>query len=111
MKDDNIARAAAVDIVRFECGEFHGISGRIIEKLDALPPAQQWIPCDMRTPKHVEESYWICTDTGYQCQCRWTNDVWGLGASDKWAWKLLDIPQYSRVVAWMPLPELYHPKK
>ena len=75
------------------------------EYIEALPSAQRWIPCDVRTPKHVEESYWICTDTGYQCQCRWTNNVFGLGASDEWDWKLLDIPQYSRVVAWMPLPE------
>ena len=76
-----------------------------VDGLRRLPSAQPgWIPCDVRTPKHVEESYWICTDTGYQCQCRWTNNVFGLGARDEWGWKLLDIPQYSKVVAWQPLP-------
>ena len=80
----------------------------MVHAIKHLPSAQPgWIPCDVRTPKHVEESYWICTDTGYQCQCRWTNNVFGLGARDEWGWKLLDIPQYSKVVAWQPLPTPY----
>ena len=83
-----------------------------VDGLRGLPSAQPgWIPCDVRTPKHVEESYWICTDTGYQCQCRWTNNVFGLGARDEWGWKLLDIPQYSKVVAWQPLPTPYREGK
>lgn len=40
MKDKTISMEEAVKIIRFECGEFHGISGRIIEKLEALPSAQ-----------------------------------------------------------------------
>ena len=65
----------------------------------------QWIPCSERLPKEEKRHYWVCTDTGYQCQCWWTNDVYGLGASDRWGWKIFDIPQYQKVIAWMPLPE------
>lgn len=71
---------------------------------EALEGAK-WIPCGERLPEKAEGQYWVCTDTGYQCQCRWTDDVYGLGSSGEWAWKIFDIPQYSHVIAWMPLPE------
>ena len=80
------------------------------KRIERLPSAQldtQWIPCSEKLPKKEELHYWVCTDTGYQCQCRWTNDVYGFGASDRWDWKIFDIPQYQKVVAWMPLPEPY----
>lgn len=68
---------------------------------------QRWIPCSERLPEKAEGQYWVCTNTGYQCQCRWTDDVYGLGSNGEWAWKIFDIPQYSHVVAWRPLPEPY----
>lgn len=71
------------------------------------PTINHWIPCGEKLPKKEELHYWVCTDTGYQCQCRWTNDVYGFGASDRWDWKIFDIPQYQKVIAWMPLPEPY----
>ena len=75
--------------------------------LASKPSAQQWIPCSERLPEEEKDTYWVCTDTGYQCQCRWTNDVYGLGASERWEWKIFDIPQYQKVIAWMPLPKPY----
>lgn len=35
--------------------------------------------------------------------------MYGLGANEwsKWGWHVMDKPQYSEVVAWMPLPEPY----
>ena len=36
-----------------------------------------WMPCSKRLPDNIENSYWICTDGGYQCQCRWTNNFFG----------------------------------
>lgn len=68
---------------------------------------ERWIPCSERLPKKEERSYWICLDGGGQCQCRWTNDMYGFGSNEysKWGWHIMDKPQYSKVVAWMPLPE------
>lgn len=81
-----------------------------IGKADAK---QQWIPVEERLPEKENKSYWICTDGGYQCQCRWTNDKYGLGAYEwsEWAWSIFDIPQYSKVIAWMPLPQPYERKE
>lgn len=71
----------------------------------------RWTPVTEQLPEAERKSYWICTDTGYQCECRWTNNQFGIGESDEWSWSLLDIPQYQRVVAWMPLPSPYEPPK
>ena len=79
----------------------------LLKNLPSVEPERKWIPCNARMPKEEKRCYWICTDAGYQCQCRWTNDVYGLGASDRWGWKMFDIPQHQEVVAWMPLPERY----
>ena len=67
----------------------------------------KWISVSKRLPEEERKHYWICTDTGYQCECRWTNNRFGMGKSDEWGWSIFDIPQYSHVVAWMPLPEPY----
>ncbi len=68
----------------------------------------EWIPVTERLPKEECKHYWICTDTGYQCECRWTNinHIWTNLTTD-WHWHIFDVPQYSHVVAWMPLPETY----
>lgn len=65
-----------------------------------------WIPCSERLPEPEEKIYWVCTDGGYQCQCRWTNinHFWTDLTTD-WHWHIGDVPQYSKVIAWRPLPE------
>lgn len=70
-------------------------------KADAEP---RWISVEDE-PLKEKKRYWVCTDTGYQCECRWTNNVYGLRDSDEWGWSIFDIPQYTKVVAYMPLPE------
>lgn len=70
-------------------------------KADAEP---RWVSVEDE-PQKEKKRYWVCTDTGYQCECRWTNNVYGFRDSDKWGWSIFDIPQYTKVVAWMPLPE------
>jgi len=82
----------------------------IVMDKDRFPPTQyepQWIPCSKRLPEEEEKSYWVCLDGGGQCQCRWTNNMYGLGTWDKWGWHVMDKPQYSRIIAWMPLPAAY----
>ena len=63
-----------------------------------------WIPCSERLPKKEKKTYWVCTDTEYQCECRWTNNRFGFGEGE-WGWSIFDTPQYSKPIAWMPLPE------
>ena len=70
----------------------------------------KWIPVTERLPKKESKSYWVCTDTKHQCKCRWTNNIYGIGESNDWGWKIFDIPQYTKVVAWMPLPSSYQGK-
>lgn len=115
--NDTIYRQAAIDAIRASASKYTGFmememytDDDAVEAIEGLPSAQQeqrWIPCSGRLPEEEERSYWVCTDTGYQCQCRWTNDVYGFGVSDRWEWKIYDIPQYQKVVAWMSLPEPY----
>ena len=63
----------------------------------------RWIPVTERLPKE-KEIYWCYTNMGIMCECRWTNNIWGLGESDKWGWNIMDVPQYQKVTHWMPLP-------
>lgn len=76
-----------------------------INEIPSVEPEWKWIPVTERLPKKENKSYWICTDTKHQYQCRWTNNIYGIGKSNNWSWSIFDIPQYTRVLAWMPLPE------
>ena len=89
------------------------IAGDVLKQIDDIPSAEpepKWIPVTERLPKKENKSYWVCTDTKYQCECRWTNNIYGIGESNDWGWKIFDIPQYTKVIAWMPLPEPYRGK-
>lgn len=86
----------------------------ILEFIERQPTVEQshWVPCSERLPEKEEEIYWVCTSEGAQCQCRWTDNSYGLGHSGMWGWHFLDVPQYSEgVIAWMPMPEPYQPKE
>ena len=80
--------------------------------LPTIEPQPQWIPCSERLPENEHKAYWVCTDTGYQCECRWTNvnQLWTDLTTD-WHWHIFDTPQYTKVVAWMPLPKAYEVKE
>lgn len=68
----------------------------------------KWIPVSERLPDEEKGTYWVCTDTECQCECRWTNvnHIW-TELTTNWHWHIMDIPQYTKVIAWMPLPEPY----
>ena len=83
----------------------------IAEVYESEVAKQKWIPVTEQLPEVERKSYWVCTNTGYQCECRWTNNQFGIGESDEWGWSIFDIPQYQKVIAWMDLPEPYKPPK
>ena len=85
---------------------------RNIEKLPSVTQKSgKWIPVS-EPPKELG-TYLIQTDgEPYMCQCRWTdvNPFW-TDLKTKPHWNIFDIPQYSKVVAWMPLPKPYEPQE
>lgn len=87
------------------------ILNQFIDWINEAPTIQSesyWIPCKKHLPDKELKTYWVCLNNGEQCQCRWTNNIYGFGSiDDKWGWKLIDLPQYTKVVAWRELPESY----
>ena len=67
----------------------------------------EWIPVS-EPPKELG-TYLIQTDgEPYMCQCRWTDvSPFRTDYKNKPHWNIFDLPQYSKVVAWMPLPKPY----
>lgn len=92
--------------VRCDTGDIEDYRDLMCESILALPSAQQWIPCSERLPEEEKKTYWVCTDTEYQCECRWTNNRFGIGEGE-WGWSIFDTPQYTKPIAWMPLPDPY----
>ena len=65
---------------------------------------QRWIPVSEKPKDDEERTYLVRLDSGGMRSCRWTNvnPVWTDLTTD-WHWCIFDIPQYSKVVAWMDL--------
>lgn len=78
----------------------------IDEIIKLLSAEAEWTPCSERLPIEEKKTYWVCTDTEHQCECRWTNNRFGIGEGE-WGWSIFDTPQYSKPIAWMPLPTPY----
>ena len=74
------------------------------DKIKFFLQIPRWIPATERPPEK-EEIYWCYTNQGAMCECRWTNDKYGLGTFDRWGWNIMDVPQYQKITHWMPLPE------
>lgn len=63
----------------------------------------KWIPVSEK-PKDEEKTYLVQLDGGGMCSCRWTNtNPFWTDLTTEWHWCIFDIPQYSKVVAWMDL--------
>lgn len=112
---DPIDRQAAIDGINNALDRETLLNGFVrkiaVDAIKGLPSAQpepKWIPVEIKPPKE-KKTYWVCTDTGYQCECRWTNNRFGIIASDEWGWSIFDIPQYTKVIAWRELPKLPEP--
>lgn len=115
--EDAISRAEAISAI-YECELIDGETLDTIHSTEAIQrlfavrkvaPSRsggEWIPCSERLPEEVKASYWICTDGEHQCECRWTNaNPFWTDLTTDWHWNIYDIPQFNKVVAWMPLPE------
>lgn len=106
---DTIDRKAvynALECMRFASENEKKYAFSLLEQIPTAEP--KWIPCSERLPEEKAASYWACTDAGYQFECRWTNvNHLFTNLTMKWHWHVMDVPQYSMVVAWKPLPEPY----
>lgn len=117
--NDLISRQAAIDVLEkifpadpmrneytqgITCG-----AALATEYIKQLPSAQpQWIPVTEKLPNEYKKCYWVQTDTGHMCECRWTNiNHFWTDLTTAWHWNFVDIPPFSKVVAWRPLPEPY----
>ena len=82
-----------------------------IKQLPSVTQKSGWIPVS-EPPKELG-TYLIQTDgEPYMCQCRWTDvNPFRTEYKNKPHWNIFDLPQYSKVVAWMPLPAKYEPQK
>ena len=97
---------AAADAIEELSRENESLAKSVNEASEIL--RKRWIPVTERLPESVRKSYLCLTDTGYHCEVRWTNNVYGLWTSsmdNKWGWSIADVPQYCKVTHWMPLPE------
>lgn len=105
--EDCISRQTAIEVAK-QYWYKPDIARALAERpsVTLQPNTGHWIPCSERLPKKEEKTYWVCTDTEYQCECRWTNNRFGLGEGE-WGWSIFDTPQYSKPIAWMPLPKPY----
>ena len=114
---DYISREAAKDVVLEniinrvvdEQGMYGYLCNLVGEVFDSIPAADvqpvKWVNVKDGIPPNERNSYWCYTDCGTMCECRWTNNMYGLGESDSWGWNIMDVPQYQKVTHWMPLPE------
>ena len=110
--DELIRRSDAIKAVREYAGRYtfnayhNGMlkAASIIASIPSADRPQEWIPCSERLPSEEKATYLVCTDSEYMCSCRWTNTnpIW-TDLTTEWHWCIFDIPQYSKVVAWMPL--------
>lgn len=104
-----ISREDALKIISNRICDNKWVCECAINSLPTAEPTDNWIPVSERLPENKEGTYWVCTDEGSQCECRWTNDVFGLGSNkwSDWGWKIIDKPQHTTVIAWQPLSTPY----
>jgi hypothetical protein len=107
---DTISRQAAIDALSTP----HGILYPI-RTIEALPSAQQWIPCSERMPERGKDVLVTRDYDGREDNnksCRYVEVASCYGEDDDITWSSFSDeykikPRNHHVVAWMPLPEPY----
>lgn len=110
MNDDTISRAAAINAIcedgtRLERQGKYTMTmaerkQRDADILDALPSAQQWIPCKTALPEHDGEYLVTKKSFGWNCTGYIETDIARYEKKNGWH-------KADQVIAWMPLPEPY----
>lgn len=67
----------------------------------------RWYSVEEKLPPEEKEDYMITTDCGSIAIAWWTNSSFITNTTTDWHW--VGHPQYSKVIAWRPLPEAYIP--
>jgi hypothetical protein len=67
----------------------------------------RWYSVEEKLPPEEVEDYMITTDYGDIAIAHWTNHGFFRDSTTQWRWT--GYPQYSKVIAWRPLPEAYVP--
>ena len=67
----------------------------------------RWYSVEEKLPPEEKEDYMITTDCGSIAIVTWTNSSFITNTTTAWHW--VGYPQYSKVIAWRPLPEVYIP--
>ena len=76
---------------------------QVMEVIARMESENGWIPASEK-PKDENRTYLVQLDGGGMCSCRWTNaNPFWTDLTTEWHWNIFDIPQYSKVVAWMDL--------
>lgn len=98
---DYISRRAAIDLVKFECGEWTGLAKTIGNRINEMPsaqPEQKWTPCSDPSDLPKDDRLWI------------TREIYGARIVYDVVWDMTEwSDDVSGVVAYMPYwePEPY----
>ena len=98
--DDLISRQAAIDAFYYY-PNINWTTLDVMEKIDKVPPAQQWIPCSERPP---EESGDYLVTVAHHSGESWIEIDQFDNINGSW-WHYMDD-----VIAWMPRPKPYKRK-
>lgn len=105
---DCISRQAAIDAVlklTYADGAYGYTDAKeLVDSLEALPSAQQWIPCSERLPIEREEVIVSCHDDSGDTPFDYTSCGWVTTDGEYW---IVDNEINNHVIAWTPLPEPY----
>lgn len=114
--DDMISRQAAIDAAVKMFEAWYGCSflreREIRVRFDALPSAQQWIPCSERLPEE-EKAYLVTFASGNVGMSSWHKDTLYNRGFDAYLTGVTEDGgcEYFGVVAWMEKPEPWEGEK